>query len=81
MLEFDYPGLEIGVAHYVQGPTGTTVFRFADKTVGAVDVRGGAPGACNVGWLRWQVRKIVLLQGRRSAPDVWEGWRRSVRIQ
>jgi len=52
-LEFDFPGLEIGVAQYTEGPTGATVFRFVDKAVGAVDVRGGAPGAYNVDWLRW----------------------------
>ena len=43
----------IGVAQYAEGPTGATVFRFVDKAVGAVDVRGGAPGAYNVDWLRW----------------------------
>ena len=53
VLELDFPGLEIGVAQYAEGPTGATVFRFADKAVGAVDVRGGAPGAYNVDWLRW----------------------------
>lgn len=52
-LELDFPGLEIGVAQYAEGPTGATVFRFVDKAVGAVDVRGGAPGAYNVDWLRW----------------------------
>ena len=53
VLELDFPGLEIGVAQYAEGPTGATVFRFVDKAVGAVDVRGGAPGAYNVDWLRW----------------------------
>ena len=53
VLEFDFPGLEIGIAQYTEGPTGATVFHFADKAVGAVDVRGGAPGAYNVDWLRW----------------------------
>ena len=52
-LELDFPGLEIGVAQYTEGPTGATVFRFVDKAVGAVDIRGGAPGAYNVDWLRW----------------------------
>ena len=36
VLELDFPGLEIGVAQYAEGPTGATVFRFADKAVGAV---------------------------------------------
>ena len=53
VLELDFPGLEIGVSQYAEGPTGATVFHFVDKAVGAVDVRGGAPGAYNVDWLRW----------------------------
>ncbi len=43
-LEFDFPGLRIGVAEYEEGPTGTTVFHFPDKVMAVVDVRGGAPG-------------------------------------
>jgi L-aminopeptidase/D-esterase-like protein len=43
-LNFDFPGLRIGVAEYDEGPTGTTVFYFPDKVMAAVDVRGGAPG-------------------------------------
>ena len=53
LLDFDFPGIEIGAAQYSEGPTGATVFRFVNKAVGAVDVRGGAPGAYNVDWLRW----------------------------
>ena len=53
VLEFDFPSLEIGVSQYAEGPTGATVFHFVDKAVGAVDVRGGAPRAYNVDWLRW----------------------------
>lgn len=52
VLDFDFPSLEVGVAHYAEGPTGATVIHFADKAMGAVDVRGGAPGAYNVDWLR-----------------------------
>jgi L-aminopeptidase/D-esterase-like protein len=52
ILEFDFPSLRIGVAEYAEGPTGATVFWFPDRAVGAVDVRGGAPGAYNVDWLR-----------------------------
>jgi L-aminopeptidase/D-esterase-like protein len=51
-LEFDFPSLHIGVAEYEEGPTGATVFWFPDKAVGAVDVRGGAPGSYNLDWLR-----------------------------
>jgi 6-aminohexanoate-oligomer endohydrolase len=43
-LEFDFPGLEIGVAEYTEGPTGCTVFIFADGVPTAVDVRGGMVG-------------------------------------
>ncbi len=53
VLDFDFPDLKVGVAHYAEGPTGATVIHFANKAVGAVDVRGGAPGAYNVDWLRW----------------------------
>src|SRR5262245_3736319 len=43
-LEFDFPGLEIGVAEYAEGPTGCTVFVFPDGVPTAVDVRGGMVG-------------------------------------
>ncbi|HEY8596907.1 MAG TPA: P1 family peptidase [Thermomicrobiales bacterium] len=43
-LEFDFPGLRIGVAEYAEGPTGCTVFSFPDGARMATDVRGGSPG-------------------------------------
>jgi len=44
-LRFDFPGLEIGVAEYDDGPTGCTVFYFPQRRVQVVhDVRGGSPG-------------------------------------
>jgi len=43
-LEFDFPGLEIGVAEYGEGPTGCTVFYFPKGAMMAADVRGGAVG-------------------------------------
>lgn len=48
MLEFDFPGLEIGVASYPQVPTGCTAFifdlaRFPAGVMLELDVRGGAP--------------------------------------
>jgi 6-aminohexanoate-oligomer endohydrolase len=52
ILEFDFPSLEIGVAQYPDGPTGTTVFRFRKQALGVVDVRGGAPGTYNLDYLR-----------------------------
>lgn len=43
-LRFDFPGLEIGVAEYDEGPTGCTVFLFPDGAAASIDVRGGSPG-------------------------------------
>jgi L-aminopeptidase/D-esterase-like protein len=43
-LRLDFPGLEIGVAEYDEGPTGCTVFHFPGGASCATDVRGGAPG-------------------------------------
>jgi 6-aminohexanoate-oligomer endohydrolase len=44
MLAFDFPSLQIGVAAYEEGPTGCTVFRFANDPTSVIDVRGGFPG-------------------------------------
>ncbi len=41
MLEFDFPGLEIGVADYDEGPTVCTVFHFPAGGSASIDVRGG----------------------------------------
>jgi L-aminopeptidase/D-esterase-like protein len=43
-LAFDFPGLEIGVAEYEEGPTGCTVFHFPQGASCSTDVRGGSPG-------------------------------------
>ena len=43
-LDVDFPGLEIGVAEYPEGPTGCTVFHFPDVASMHIDVRGGSPG-------------------------------------
>ena len=43
-LEFDFPGLEIGIAEYEEGPTGCTVFYFPNGVRTAVDPRGGMIG-------------------------------------
>lgn len=43
-LTFDFPGLEVGVAEYDEGPTGCTVFHLPKVASLAVDVRGGSPG-------------------------------------
>jgi L-aminopeptidase/D-esterase-like protein len=52
VLALDFPALHIGVAEYPDGPTGATVFHFPQRAIGAVDVRGGAPGTYNTDWLR-----------------------------
>jgi len=44
VLEFDFPGLEIGVAEYEEGPTGCTIFHLPKLASLAIDVRGGSPG-------------------------------------
>ncbi len=51
-LEFDFPGLLIGVAEYEEGPTGLTVFYFPHGVMAAVDVRGGAAATINTDRLR-----------------------------
>jgi Peptidase family S58 len=51
-LTFDFPGVKVGVAEHEEGPTGTTVVYFPTPVVGAVDVRGGAPGTVNTDVLR-----------------------------
>lgn len=43
-LAFDFPGVEIGIAEYAEGPTGCTVIRFARTANLDVDRRGGAIG-------------------------------------
>jgi len=48
-LRFGFPGLEIGVAEYDEGPTGCTVFSFADAAALAIDVRGGSPATSGAG--------------------------------
>lgn len=51
-LAFDWPMLKIGTGEYQAGPTGVTVFAFGRKVLGAVDVRGGAPGTVETDFLR-----------------------------
>jgi L-aminopeptidase/D-esterase-like protein len=52
VLEFEFPGLEIGVAEYDEGPTGATIFYFPKGVMAVVDVRGGAPATINTDALR-----------------------------
>ncbi len=60
-LEFELPGLEIGIAEYEEGPTGCTVFSFLPGGAAcATDVRGGSPGT--LGGYEW-VHAICLAGG------------------
>jgi L-aminopeptidase/D-esterase-like protein len=43
-LTFDFPGMQIGIAEYPEGPTGCTVFLFPDGVATAIDARGGSVG-------------------------------------
>jgi L-aminopeptidase/D-esterase-like protein len=45
VLEFDFPGMRIGIGEYAEGPTGCTVIAFDETAELFVDVRGGAPYA------------------------------------
>jgi L-aminopeptidase/D-esterase-like protein len=44
VFEFEFPGLEIGVAEYEEGPTGCTVFHLPKVASLSIDIRGGSPG-------------------------------------
>jgi 6-aminohexanoate-oligomer endohydrolase len=70
-LSFDFPGLEIGVAEYDEGPTGCTVFHFPGGASVATDVRGGSSGT--LGGSEW-VRAVCFaggsLYGLESAMGV-----------
>ncbi len=49
-LRFEFPGLELGVAEYDEGPTGCTVFLFPAGAAVSTDVRGGSPGVTGAGY-------------------------------
>src|SRR5262245_45634177 len=68
LLDFDFDGLEIGVAEYDEGPTGVTVFSFPGRATAVVDVRGGAPGtsitdALRLGYERSNIDAITFAGG------------------
>ena len=51
-LQFDFPGLRIGIAEYEEGPTGCTVFHLPPGGAAcSVDIRGGSPGT--IGNYEW----------------------------
>jgi L-aminopeptidase/D-esterase-like protein len=60
VLEFDFPGLEIGVAEYEEGPTGCTVFSFGKRASVSIDVRGGSP---DVSAAHREVIEVVCFAG------------------
>ncbi|HXV23131.1 MAG TPA: P1 family peptidase [Alphaproteobacteria bacterium] len=72
LLEMDFPSLRIGTADYPAGPTGATVFWFPERAVGAVDVRGGAPGTYNLDWLR-QGHEFPNLDAIAISGGSWYG--------
>ena len=70
MLEFDFPGLRVGVAEYEEGPTGCTVFHFTGGAMLERDVRGGSPGL--FGDLDW-VDAICLAGGSLYGLEACSG--------
>jgi L-aminopeptidase/D-esterase-like protein len=50
-LTLDFPGLQIGVAEYAEGPTGCSVFYFPKGAATTVDIRGGSVGV--IGNYEW----------------------------
>jgi L-aminopeptidase/D-esterase-like protein len=51
LLEFDFPGFQIGSAEYEAGPTGCTVFYFPRGAATSIDIRGGSVGT--IGNYEW----------------------------
>lgn len=47
LVYYDFPGIEVGVAEYAEGPTGTTVIHIPAGARLAIDARGGAIGMSN----------------------------------
>jgi len=47
LVEYDFPGIEVGVADYAEGPTGATVIHIPAGARLAIDARGGAIGMSN----------------------------------
>jgi L-aminopeptidase/D-esterase-like protein len=58
-LEFDFPGVEVGVAEYDEGPTGCTVLHFPAGAATAIDARGGLVGTVG----NWEWNHAICLAG------------------
>lgn len=70
-LTFDFPGLEIGVAEYEEGPTGCAVFHFPAGAACAVDLRGGSIGHVgDYGWVHALCFAGGSLMGLEAAAGV-----------
>jgi L-aminopeptidase/D-esterase-like protein len=59
-LEFDFPGIKIGIGEYEEGPTGCTVILIEKDNSMYVDVRGGAVGVIGQ---HWGLTNAVCLSG------------------
>lgn len=70
-LTFDFPGLEVGVAEYDEGPTGCTVLHMPRGAALAVDVRGGSVGRCGDAYT-W-VHAICLAGGSLYGQEAIHG--------
>lgn len=71
VLDFDWPALEVGIAEYPDGPTGTTVLHFPAGAAMALDVRGGSPGVVgNYGFVHAIVLSGGSLLGLEAAAGV-----------
>ncbi|MEJ7761602.1 MAG: P1 family peptidase [Thermomicrobiales bacterium] len=70
-LALDFPGLEVGVAEYAEGPTGCTVIHVPAGATLAVDVRGGSPGwVGDYGWTHAVCLAGGSLHGLESVAGV-----------
>jgi 6-aminohexanoate-oligomer endohydrolase len=70
-LRFDFPGLEIGVGEYEEGPTGCTVFSFPEGVASSIDVRGGSPGVSGAGYELVHAGVAAELLARRDYRTGW----------
>ena len=59
LVEFDFPGVRVGVAEYADGPTGVTVIEFEGGARTAIDDRGGAVGITG----RYSYNSAIALTG------------------
>ncbi|WP_165423063.1 P1 family peptidase [Ktedonosporobacter rubrisoli] len=82
-LEFDFPALQIGLAEYAEGPTGCTIFLFAERATTSVDIRGGGAGTINdhernhaICFAGGSLAGLEVVSGVTAA--LWEQWGRPI---